>query len=103
MQTQSTFTDYGWDFVSESANGTDNNWRLCVDGIKYPELAWQSITADVACPAGVDFGDFAFFTSRWLEIDCDTSNDCGRADIDSSTDVGLLDLQILCDNWMAGK
>ena len=101
MQTQSTFTDYGWDFVSESTNGTDNYWRLCVDGIKYPKLACQSITGDLACPAGVDLVDFSFFAGRWLEIGCDTSNDCGRADMDSSTDVGGGDLLILTDNWLA--
>lgn len=101
MQDPESFISAGWDFVSESANGTDNNWRLCVDGIKYPELAWQSITADLACPAGVDFGDFAFFASRWLEIDCDTSNDCGGSDMDLSTDVGSGDLQLFLGNWLA--
>lgn len=103
MKTQETFTAVGWDFVSESVNGTDNYWRMCVDGIDYPELALQSITADLACPAGVDFGDFGFFASRWLEIDCDSKNDCGRADMDLSTDIGLPDLQIICDNWLVGK
>jgi hypothetical protein len=101
MQTQSTFTDYGWDFVSESTNGTDNYWRLCIDGIKYPKLACQSITGDLTCPAGVDLVDFSFFAGRWLETGCDTSNNCGRADMDFSTDVGGGDLLLLTDNWLA--
>lgn len=103
MQDPNTFITNGWDFVSESANGRGNHWRLCVDGIKYPELAWQSITADLACPDGVDLSDFAYFASRWLETDCDTKNSCGRADMDVSTDVGLPDLLFLTDNWLAGK
>lgn len=101
MKIETTFTNENWDFVSESANGSDNYWRLCTDGIKSPELAWQSITADLACPAGVDFGDFAFFASWWIEIDCDTSNDCGGSDMDLSTDVGLSDLQLFLGNWLA--
>ena len=28
MQTRSTFTDAGWDFVNETANGTDDIWRM---------------------------------------------------------------------------
>jgi len=98
MKQQATFTD--WDFVSESANGTDNHWRMCVDGVDYPKLAWQSITADLACGDGVDFIDFAFFASRWLEIDCDTTNNCGGADLDFSTDIDLPDLQIFTENWL---
>jgi len=102
MKIQSTFTDRGWDFVSESANGTDNYWRMCVDGIDYPRLAWESIIADLACFDGVNFSDFAYFASRWLEIDCDATNDCGGADLDFSNDVTLYDLQIFVENWLAG-
>jgi hypothetical protein len=40
MQTRSTFTDAGWDFVAESANGTDDTWSMR-DGIEYPELSWR--------------------------------------------------------------
>ncbi len=29
MQTQSTFTDAGWDFVGETANGTEDIWDIC--------------------------------------------------------------------------
>ncbi len=37
MTTQSTFTDAGWDFVGETANGTDDVWFM--DG--YPRFATQ--------------------------------------------------------------
>ncbi|MHC4527990.1 MAG: GLUG motif-containing protein, partial [Planctomycetota bacterium] len=39
MQTRSTFTDAGWDFVGETANGTEDIWEL--QGPNYPCLAWQ--------------------------------------------------------------
>ncbi len=39
MKTESTFTDAGWDFVSESINGTEDTWTI-LDS--YPYLAWQS-------------------------------------------------------------
>jgi len=32
MQLASTFLDAGWDFIDETENGTEDIWRLCVDG-----------------------------------------------------------------------
>ena len=48
MQTMSTFTDAGWDFVGETANGTDDIWTIC-DGPNYPNLWWE-------CSAPVEVG-----------------------------------------------
>lgn len=45
MQTQSTFTDVGWDFVGETTNGTDNYWSINSgknDGRPY--LTWTDNT-----------------------------------------------------------
>lgn len=42
MQTESTFTDYGWDFVGETANGTNDIWVMFGDGLDYPRLTWES-------------------------------------------------------------
>jgi hypothetical protein len=39
MQTRSTFTDAGWDFVGETANGTDDVWVIR-NGLDYPKLVW---------------------------------------------------------------
>lgn len=39
MQTLSTFTDAGWDFVEETANGTDDIWMMR----RYPALSWKNI------------------------------------------------------------
>lgn len=30
----------GWDFVGESANGTENVWQI-IEGVSYPYLSWQ--------------------------------------------------------------
>lgn len=40
MQTAATFLDAGWDFVGETANGTDDLWWL-VGSHDYPRLFWQ--------------------------------------------------------------
>ncbi len=44
MNTLSTYTDAGWDFVSETANGTNDYWDMDVYGelyYRYPVLAWE--------------------------------------------------------------
>jgi hypothetical protein len=42
MQTESTFTDAGWDFVAESINGTEDIWRI-LEGQDYPRLTWEQL------------------------------------------------------------
>lgn len=41
MQTVSTFLDAGWDFVDETANGTEDLWSI-LEGQGYPRLWWES-------------------------------------------------------------
>jgi len=45
MQTASTFLDAGWDFVSETANGTADLWWI-LEGKDYPRLWWEWIPAN---------------------------------------------------------
>ncbi len=45
MQTAGTFLDAGWDFVGETANGTDDIWRI-LEGLDYPHLSWERVLAD---------------------------------------------------------
>ncbi|MGB2808801.1 MAG: GLUG motif-containing protein [Sedimentisphaerales bacterium] len=40
MQTMSTFTDAGWDFVGESVNGEEDIWKI-FEGLSYPHLSWE--------------------------------------------------------------
>jgi hypothetical protein len=40
MQTKSTFTDAGWDFVGETINGTNDIWYI-YEGVDYPRIWWE--------------------------------------------------------------
>jgi hypothetical protein len=94
MQTQSTFTDAGWDFAEV--------WGIC-EGTNYPRLQWQIPAGDVVCPDGVSMVDFSFFAEHWLEETCDLGNDyCQDTDLDQSGTVDVADLEIFVDNWLAG-
>jgi hypothetical protein len=42
MQTAKTFLDAGWDFVAETANGTEDVWWIN-EGKDYPRLWWELI------------------------------------------------------------
>jgi hypothetical protein len=42
MQTTSTYLDAGWDFVDETANGTEDIWWID-EGNDYPRLWWELI------------------------------------------------------------
>jgi len=101
MQMQSTFTNAGWDFVGETANGTDDIWDIC-EGMNYPRFLWQIPIADFLCPDGVDFADFSFFAGHWQEDNCGASNDCEGTDLDQLGTVDTNDLGIFVDNWLAG-
>ncbi len=41
MQTVSTFFEAGWDFVGETANGTEDIWWI-LEGKDYPRLWWEA-------------------------------------------------------------
>ncbi len=102
MQTMSTFTDAGWDFVGESVNGTEDIWSIC-EGTNYPRLAWQIPAGDFVCPDGITIEDYVFFIGHWRDDSCDSSNDyCDGADLDRSGRVDIADLEILVENWLAG-
>jgi hypothetical protein len=42
MQTTSTFLEAGWDFLGETANGTDDIWWI-LEGQDYPRLWWELV------------------------------------------------------------
>jgi hypothetical protein len=42
MQMAGTFLSAGWDFIDETANGTDDIWRI-LEGQDYPRLWWELI------------------------------------------------------------
>ena len=94
MQTINPFNEVGWDFW--------NTWTIC-EGMNYPILLWQIPATDFLCPDGVDFIDFAFFASHWLDSRCNTGNyHCEGTDVDESGLVDIIDLEIFCDLWLEG-
>jgi hypothetical protein len=97
MQTLSTFTWAGWDFLGETANGTADIWRMCVDGVDYPRLQWEWPRSDLSCPDGVEFVDFAVFAADWGKTGAGL-----KGDLDGSGAVGLLDLAIFAADWLSG-
>ncbi|MHC4154798.1 MAG: GLUG motif-containing protein [Planctomycetota bacterium] len=104
MMMQTTFTDAGWDFVGEVANGTEDIWRMCWDGGWYPRLAWQFHQwADFVCPDRVDFKDFSYLAARLGRANCADSNNCDGADLDYSGIVDSNDVRILTALWLKGR
>ncbi|AQT67397.1 GLUG domain protein [Anaerohalosphaera lusitana] len=99
MQMRATFTDAGWDFVGEDANGTEDVWRICVDGVDYPGLWWEFASGDFACPDGVSFSDYALLADTWLLSKGQPGFD-GRCDLDANGTVGLPDLRVFAENWL---
>lgn len=93
MQTKTTFTDAGWDFV--------NIWDIC-EATNYPIFLWQIPIGDFLCPDGVNFFDFSFFAGHWAKENCGASNDCDGTDLDFSGIVDNNDLGIFADNWLRG-
>jgi hypothetical protein len=45
MQTADTFLNFGWDFVDETANGTEDIWWID-EGVDYPHLWWELIDVE---------------------------------------------------------
>ncbi len=93
MQTKSTFTDAGWDFI--------DIWDIC-EGTNYPVFIWQIPIGDFLCFDSVNFVDFSFFASYWAEENCGASYDCYGTDLDRSGTVDNNDLGIFVDNWLRG-
>ena len=101
MQMQSTFTDTTWDFVSESLNGDEDIWRMCVDGVEYPKFWWEFATGDFVCGDGVDIVDFAVLADTW-NLSTGQSGYNYKYDLADDGVIDFADLAIFCDNWLGG-
>jgi len=99
MQTESTFTSAGWDFVAETTNGTEDIWTIH-DGNDYPKLVWPLV--NFVGWYEVDLADYAFFANYWEFTNCGDANDCNGVDLDFSDAVDRKDLKILFDKWLTG-
>ena len=101
MQITSTFIDAGWEFVDSGVGVADPNgiWRMCVDGLDYPRLAWQYPAGDFTCPDGVGLYDYAILGSLWLR----SESDAGWHEVYDLYADGIIDasdLGIIHDNWL---
>ena len=96
MHEIATYLNASWDFTAESANGTDNYWRIC-DGYNYPHLSWEEKTpGDITCPDGVGLEDLAELASQWqlTKLESDFQTD-GKVD--------LTDWSIIAAAWQTNS
>jgi hypothetical protein len=49
MQMAKTFLEAGWDFVGETANGSEDIWKMA-EGLSYPRLAWEKYSGGTGEP-----------------------------------------------------
>jgi len=96
MQDPNTFVSAGWDFVGESANGTEDIWTIC-EGTNYPRLVWQIPLVDWVCPDGVGLEDFGYFGGYW------GSGEDGAVNLDGEDGIGFGDLMVFCEEWLVGR
>jgi hypothetical protein len=99
MQTLETWAAIGWDFLGNSADGTDDIWRLCQDGVDFPRLWWQFVPGDIACGNGVDLMDFATLSRNWLTTAYEPLF-YDNADINGDGVIETEDLVIFAEHWL---
>jgi cyclophilin family peptidyl-prolyl cis-trans isomerase len=61
---------------------------------------WGKIPVDVDIDGDVDFIDYAYFTSHWMEQNCIASNWCSHTDFDRSGQVNMFDFALFVENWL---
>ena len=97
MQTESTFTDAGWDFNAETLNGVEDIWHMPYGAVGYPMLWWQrDIPGDWCGKYGVGIEDYAVLADSW-QVE-DSAINLAGADI-----IDIEDLAVFCDYWLVGK
>lgn len=95
MKSYDTYAAFAWMFPQQ--------WVLWCEGVNYPVLTWQMPAADVTCPNGVDFRDFARFALDWRRDDCRAFDAyCYGSDLDESGSVDPRDLASFAESWLVG-
>jgi hypothetical protein len=102
MQTQTTFTDAGWDFKGETQNGTDDVWTIC-EGMTYPRLARQGYIGNFTGTESIDLRDLAALAAAWKSTLGD-DNWNGLCDISEPPDniIDAGDLAVFALNYLSG-
>lgn len=99
LKQRASFT--GWDFLGESANGNNEIWRMCADGVDYPRLSWEfARNGDFACGDGVDLLDLLALAEHWLQTEAAAPATFNYAcDANSDAIINIADLAALSANW----
>ncbi len=94
MMDIATFINAGWDFVGETANGTNDTWTK-KNGDYYPTLSWQTYaTADINSDMLVNELDLIIIAGDWLEEAADLAGDINNDGV-----VNLLDFAAFAVQW----
>lgn len=101
-QLKQTATYEGWDFVGETLYGTQDIWRMCMDGLAYPRLSWQyARRGDFACPDGINIGDLTALSYSWLSSKYEGHAYQVSIDADGSGKIDLADLNLMAAYWLS--
>lgn len=88
MQTQSTFTDHGWNFGTPG--GAPGVWVMPAAG--YPQLVWQY--------NAVDMEEFAALAQHWQKSGCSGDEPCQKVDWFVDGVIDIRDLMQLAESWL---
>ncbi len=66
-------------------------------------IGLKGIAGDISGNKEVDFFDYSILAERWLDTSCESPDDCNGADLEPDGDVDMADLEVIIDNWLAGK
>ena len=96
MTNSAMFTSASWDFVGETANGTDDIWVIKYDG-NYPVLAFNTAgNPDFNNDGTVDAADLNMLLADWMN-----EGSAVACDINGDTVVDFEDFAVLAENWLA--
>jgi hypothetical protein len=99
MKSKTTFTDRGWDFIGETANGTDDIWTID-EGKDYPRFVAEVVRGFAGDE--VEFADFCLLADYWLHTNCANLDNCAGVDVDFSGAADFADLRALAQHWLSG-
>jgi len=100
MRETHTFVQAGWDFVDESANGTEDIWCLRA-GTDYPLLRWEVPAGDLDADGDVDFRDYAVLASFWKQRAPSLAS--GGTDLTGDGATTDADLAAFATSWLASR
>ena len=95
MQTKTTFTNTGWDFIGEADNGLMDIWYMPL--FDYPRFYWETTKGDLDCDGSIGVTDFSLLIGNWLELPQQNVRLIG--DVNGDDTVDILDYAIIASGW----